>query len=541
MPGTWPSHICSVDCDRRAKGQPLLLDQLPRLAAELRAAYQAVLRTAAADMALSYAAEWLLDNFYVVEQALHLIQNDLPETFYRQLPVLDGDGPGNAYPRVYALAHALVVHEQGAVEVNQLQCFVLAYQETQPLTMGELWALPLMVRLSLLEQLAQDVRVLVHAETAGDLSQATAPDESDIVAAAIPSLHRLDNTDWQAFFEAISHVEHTLRQDPAQAYAAMDFTTRDHYRKVIEELANGSAQSEIAIAQHAIAMARRHRQAMAPDPLAARPLWNTTVPRRLLSAGERTPPVGAADCLPRPWGRPLAPLGDDPSHPRLSRRDYPGYCTTAGERGCIHGPYAAGGSPRCCCGYSLLFCSPWCPCSTVAVAAVNWLLTHTLPPQVLPKMEFAAGIPSTCSTMVVIPCLISHTSDLDSLFNQLELHYLRNPEPALAFALLSDFADAATPSRPEDETLLAYAQQKLATLHEKYASQPFYFFHRQRLWNPCEGVWMGWERKRGKLHEFNRLLRGAQDTSYSTQLGLPGATRYHTLRAHPGCRYRVAA
>ena len=73
------------------KGQPLLLDQLPELAAELRAAYQAVLRTAAADMALSYAAEWLLDNFYVVEQALYLIQNDLPETFYRQLPVLDGD------------------------------------------------------------------------------------------------------------------------------------------------------------------------------------------------------------------------------------------------------------------------------------------------------------------------------------------------------------------------------------------------------------------------------------------------------------------
>ena len=174
----------------------------------------------------------------------------------------------------------------------------------------------------------------------------------------------------------------------------------------------------------------------------------------------------------------------------------------------------------CCCGYSLLLLLTLVPMLTVAVAAVNWLLTHTLPPQVLPKMEFAAGIPATCSTMVVIPCLISHTSDLDSLFNQLELHYLRNPEPALAFALLSDFADAATPTRPEDETLLAYAQQKLATLHEKYASQPFYFFHRQRLWNPREGVWMGWERKRGKLHEFNRLLRGAQDTSYSTQLGL---------------------
>ena len=156
---------------------------------------------------------------------------------------------------------------------------------------------------------------LVHPETAGDLSQATAPGESDIVAAAIPSLHRLDNTDWQACFEAISHVEHTLRQDPAQAYAAMDFTTRDHYRKVIEELANGSAQSEITIAQHAIAMARRHRQAMAPDPLAPA-LFGTRryhVGYYLLGNGRQ--PVGAADWLPCPWGRPLAPLGRWPTPP----------------------------------------------------------------------------------------------------------------------------------------------------------------------------------------------------------------------------------
>ena len=165
--------------------RPLLLDGLPVLAADLRAAYQAVLRAAAANMALSYAAEWLLDNFYVVEQALSLIQEDLPEAFYRQLPILAGDSPAREYPRVYALAHAFVAHEQCEVEISQLQDFVLAYQQTQPLTMGELWALPLMVRLSLLEQLTQGVRELLQRETADDRSQASAPGESAVVAALV--------------------------------------------------------------------------------------------------------------------------------------------------------------------------------------------------------------------------------------------------------------------------------------------------------------------------------------------------------------------
>ena len=168
------------------------------------------------------------------------------------------------------------------------------------------------------------------------------------------------------------------------------------------------------------------------------------------------------------------------------------------------------------------------PALTVATAVVNWLLTHTLPTRILPKMAFTTGMPSSCRTMVVIPCLISHTSDLDTLFRHLELHFLRNPDPELTFALLSDFPDAATPTCPEDESLLAYAQAQWAALNDKYPQSPFYFFHRQRLWNPSEQVWMGWERKRGKLHEFNCLLRGAQDTSYRTRLG-PQA-RLSTIR-----------
>jgi cyclic beta-1,2-glucan synthetase len=514
---------------RRASKRHLrLLARLPVLASELRAAYQAVLHAATADMALSYAAEWLLDNFYVVEQALRLIQDDLPATFYRQLPILGGDGPPSDQPRVYTLAHTFVTHEQCEVEIGQLQRFIRVYQQTQPLTMGELWALPLMIRLSLLEQLAQGVRDLVHAETADDIFQATVPGESTIVATAIPSLRRLDSVDWQACFEAMSLVEQVLRQDPAQAYAAMDFTTRDHYRKAIEELAAGSTQSELVIAQHTITLAQRQQVSGEPDTAGPEPASDARPAPQLF--GTRRYHVG------------YYLLGHGRS--QLEREiDYHARGTVRWRHWVLTHPtlvylggislgtvlllalvaaYTARTLPAednlllWTIGAALL---TLVPLLTVAVTAVNWLLTHTLPPRVLPKLEFPDGIPSTCSTMVVIPCLINTSSDLDALFSQLELHYLCNPDPALAFALLSDFTDAATSTRPEDEPLLAYAQEKLAALHEKHTQQPFYFFHRHRQWNPSERVWMGWERKRGKLHELNRLLRGAEDTSYYIQLG----------------------
>ncbi|MBK8048189.1 MAG: hypothetical protein IPK16_14345 [Anaerolineales bacterium] len=121
-----------------------------------------------------------------------------------------------------------------------------------------------------------------------------------------------------------------------------------------------------------------------------------------------------------------------------------------------------------------------------------------------------------------MPALIARPSDVDSLVNQLELHYLRNPDPNIGFAILSDFADAPQPEMPEDAALMAAMESGIVELNQKYGIQAFYLFHRRRLWNPSEGTWMGWERKRGKLHEFNRLLRGDRNTSHMIALGDAG-------------------
>jgi len=156
-----------------------------------------------------------------------------------------------------------------------------------------------------------------------------------------------------------------------------------------------------------------------------------------------------------------------------------------------------------------------------AITLVHWNVTHRIKPQSLPRMDFSEGIPLGNRTMVVVPTLLESAEELNHLLQELELYYLSNPDPQLTYALLTDFGDAAAEDMPEDEELLALASLGVENLNKKYLQQaaPFYLFHRHRQWNPSEGVWMGWERKRGKLADFNRLLLNLGKTPYTTQVG----------------------
>ena len=155
-----------------------------------------------------------------------------------------------------------------------------------------------------------------------------------------------------------------------------------------------------------------------------------------------------------------------------------------------------------------------------AISFVNWIVTHSVKPRSLPRMDFSEGIPPGNRTMVVIPTLLESEGELGHLLQELELYYLSNPDPQLTFALLTDFGDAPAQHMPEDEPLLALASAGIEALNKKYNQAcPFYLFHRSREWNPSEGVWMGWERKRGKLADFNHLLLNKGLTSYTTQVG----------------------
>ncbi|MCL4859012.1 MAG: hypothetical protein KJZ93_06380, partial [Caldilineaceae bacterium] len=507
------------------------------LAKELRIIYQTFLHASDPELASSYAAEWILDNHHVIERAIRQIEEDLSRRYHSELPKLEA-GPFAGQPRVYAIARSFLHYDEAQFAADRLAHYVTAYQRQRPLTMGEVWALPIMLRIVLLETLAQAAIQIVGRATGaamiatwpGFVPHEYAASDNEIVAHVVPSLRLIDSEEWPAFFERVSPVHQVLANDPVGLYAHMDFVTRNRYRDAIESLARGSGEPEAKVAQSAIDLARAaslsHNGAGAADDLTAEvghtpnPFANLTLPRQghvgyyLVDQGRHAleqrlrfrPGLGLRL---RRWvfdhATPLY-LGGVGVLATLFLVAALGYATVAG--GAI---------------WLILLTAlvMIIPAVTLAVELVNHAVMRMTPPRTLPKLDFAQGIPVQCRTMVVIPALIANPSDVDNLFAELEQHYLRNRDPQhnLTFALLTDFADAPEQDRPEDEALIALARRHLVALNERHPHRPFYFFHRRRLWNPSEMTWMGWERKRGKLHEFNRLLRGDHTTSYLVQLG----------------------
>jgi len=458
------SHVVS----RRPRRRPSLLGRPREQESLLRDAYQYFAEASEAQRAISYAAEWLLDNFYMVQQALRQVREDMPEGYYRQLPKL-GVSSLEGYPRIYALAREVIGYYENHLDLDRVTRFVHAYQQVTPLTMGELWALPTMLRLGILECLAQAVaRVMGLQEWGDEEHPAFAPLPNDladdtVVANCILSLRMLATQDWKAFFESISRVEMILRRDPAGVYARMDFDTRDRYRGIVEDLALASGQGEEKVAREAVRLAQG--ESAFPQEAGTNPgacLSRTThVGFYLLDAGRAQleaglgyrPPLGARL---RHW------LFD---HPALVYLDSIGLLTLVILLGLVWYSFVAGGTLVQLIGVGLL---ALLPATAVAISLVNWLITRAVPPRVLPKMDFREGVPAECSTMVVVPALLGDAGEAQSLLQQLELHFLGNGGPHLRFALLTDFADAPEKHMPGDETLLEQINAGILALNKKY-------------------------------------------------------------------------
>ena len=162
------------------------------------------------------------------------------------------------------------------------------------------------------------------------------------------------------------------------------------------------------------------------------------------------------------------------------------------------------------------------PVSEFAIAFVQKFANWLVKPERLPRLELLGGVPDESRTMVVIPTLLTTVEGIAHLIEHLEVVAIANRDPHVHFAVLSDFADAEAATMPDDQALLDAAREGIKALNRRLGGEPgprFMLLHRDRLWNEREQVWMGWERKRGKLEEFNRLLRGATDTSFTTRVG----------------------
>ena len=518
------------------------------------------------------AADWLLDNFHVIAGEMADIRRSLPTSYFRELPVLASrEHAGNA--RVYAVAIELIRHSDSRLDRQQLIQFLNNYQRIAPLTLGELWAWPSLLKLALIENLrrladeillARDQRQAADAyvTTADDTSATSEPparmgasyvvqllhrlreygvglspirtaiDEYLVaqrttaedairaehqqqavaqvsVANAITSLRLCATIDWREYVEAVSLVDGVLRRDPAGAYTRMDFLSRDRQRQAVEELAPATGDGQVRVAQKAVENARQAALATSTTDRRAH------VGYHLIGRGR---PDLEADVAYRPGGRRRIRRVLQ-AHPTALYLGALAIATTLLVAVPVAYARSAGASIAL---LALVAVAALVPASDVAVAAIQWLVVRAVPPRLLPRLDFSIGVPDHARTMVVVPTMLTSTAGVDGLLEHLEVLALGNLDAAIHFAILSDFSDAHAMDSPADAALLERAAagvQALNLADGTGAASRFFLFHRDRQWNPQERAWIGWERKRGKIEEFNRLLRGATDTSFSTQVG----------------------
>ncbi len=358
-------------------------------------------------------------------------------------------------------------------------------------------------------------KLIEQGVTATQLSEAagrTAATNQLSIANSIGSLRFIGAMNWKDYVESLSVVEQTLREDPAGMYAGQDFATRDCYRHVIEDMARGcgnSAHTELAVARAAVSLARDAAQQAGSGEREAHVGYYLIGPAR--QELERT--VGC-----RVSWRQRANRVSRGS--RLFLYLSPILLLTATAAGVVLLPF--GGFEPTDWRYWFFAVTGLMGVSALALPLVNLWVTLALPPIALPRLDFSTGIPSEHRTMVVVPTLLSSVEAIDDLLEALEIRYLGNRDANLFFALLTDFHDATERTLPQDKALLAHARAALEALNETYrADRPcvFYLFHRSREWNPYERVWMGYERKRGKLEQFNSLLRGEGKGVFSEIVG----------------------
>ncbi len=561
-----------------------LLPRVKQNGRVLRDAYRRISQSVRIEKTITPAAEWLVDNFFVVEDQIRQILLDLPAGFYRQLPKL-AEGSLEGYPRVFGVAWAYIAHTDSRLDAEWLRRFVTAYQTAEPLQIGEIWALAISLRVVLVENLRRLADRLMLGKIARDQANqaadallglagrtstpptlllrafeetplhtafavqlvqrlrdqgaAVAPvmewldkrlaeqhtTAEEIVRAehtvqtamnatlrnVITSMRLLSSLDWSQFVEEVCVVDRLLRE--GSRFADMDFATRDSYRHAVEELSRGCQQSESEVVGQLLQAMESARQKALSQNAPAIVVERVSDPGyHLISKGrsafEKT-------------------LGFRLSLRHRAMRLYAKHATAAylgslalatsgvmaiflyeGHRRGLVAPVL-----------SLFGFLAVIPASDLAVAVVNRWVMRSVRPRRLPKLNFETGIPAAYPTLVVIPTLLIHSQSIQEALEHLEVHFLSNPQGPLQFALLSDWSDASQENMPQDDALLSEAVDGIHRLNHRHGPGPgglvrFMIFHRRRVWNAQEKVWMGWERKRGKLHELNQLLRGETRTSF---------------------------
>ncbi len=571
---TISSHVPPVDLRGRLTENEEILNEVHHL----------ILQSLNTNHQITPAGEWLLDNFYLIEDHIRMARLHFPKGYNRELPRIS-HGPSAGLPRVYDIAKEIIAHGDGRIDPESLKRFIKAYQTVTNLKIGELWAIPIMFRFALIENLrrvayqvamgridrnladfwAEQMLDILEKDpksvilVVADMARSEPPISPPFISAftrrlqgqntalglpitwieqrlsqenktipemirigsqqlaadqvsisnSIASLRFLGAMDWKEFVEEMSLIDAVLSSDPLGIYKKMDFQSRDEYRHVIERIARQSKLSEVEIAGEAISLA-----------LTAGRTKNPT--DRSAHVGYFLIDKGYGLLVKRAHAR-KSPL--QKFHSFLMRN--PGWfylgslilLTTA-----IVWLLSLDLIPGDLSWWSkgIVYVTIVLSVSQLAVALINWLTTIIAPPRQTPRVDVSDGIPPESRTLVVVPCMLTSVDQINSLIEHLEVRFLANQDENLLFGLLTDFRDSNSETEPDDNVLIQTVAHEIEELNDKYfknGPQNFYLFHRPREYNAVEKIWMGYERKRGKLSDLNNLIAGKASGSFSLFIG----------------------
>lgn len=572
------SHTLSVGrmrCDR-------LLGRLEENETLLENARQALAAAALKKRRMMPAADWLLDNFYLVEDHIRISKRDLPRGYSRELPRLADSVPAGI-PRVYDIALGRISHGDGLVDPESLPLFLESYQSVHVLTLGELWAIPIMLRLALIENLRRvAVRILeeMHIQRKADywadrmISRATSDPTSLILI--IADMARSDPPMVSAFVAEFAYRLQSRGQvmELPLAWIEQQLTEKN---SSIEILVQAEMQQQAADQVSVSNTIRSLRSLTAKDwkefvesnspvekklredpsryygkmDFMTRDRYRHVVEKTAKRNGLSEEAVSA--CVVRLADERFLTDGDgareahvgyylvDKGYPLLLRTlslkvSAGAWIRNAVKRNsfALYSGIIILSSLLSTVGFAispagvavpveviLAVCLLICLCGFY-LAVVNWMVMFFATPHALPRMDFTDGIPAECRTIVVVPSMLSSIRHIDNLVESLEVRFLANRDDNLFFGLLTDFTDADHQDMADDRSLADYAKtemEKLNALYGDISTDRFFLFHRGRSWNDGERSWMGRERKRGKLADLNALISGGKTGPFSLIVG----------------------
>lgn len=554
--------LCKTD--KKSNTKNFMLERLNSSFRNIERVYEDFNRNLVDSKSLPKGADWLLDNFYLIELTYKQLKQDVEREKRIELNVVK-DGLYKGYPRIYILALDMIHNSTGNISEDKIIKYINNFQKDEILSLEEISFLPKYLTLGLIEyiesivtnmkyikeiwdevdsidfsskenlekvieniDLADSIRIerIIRRIREGNKDfqeifslideklrfldksieeilerEYTLQSKNKVsLGYGITSLRNSSSLNWENIFDSIRAIDKVLREDPLGIYEKMDSESKEYYRYHIKVLAEKFKVQEISLSKKILEFAREQ--------------WDRGIRDKRAHVGYYLIDKGREKLFKyyRDNGKTTIYLG------RLRYYLVPILGITFLLTILLSNLYYDKGNLLLS---TVIFIVGFIPILSIVLNFVNYFYSKRFKPKLIPKLDFKYEIPEELSTLVVVPTLITDKDRIVQLAKSLEVHYLSNRQKNIYYALLGDFKDIDEKNSPDDESIIEKGIELFSELNRKYAKDEdiFFYFHRERVYSETQGKWMGWERKRGALIELNRLLLGDNNTSFKAIYG----------------------